>query len=101
VRGSIHNAAITAVALTTAAAEAAEAAAADRPWRLVHGAAQPPLEAGAALARLLSLDASIGPFDEVSPLSGGVSDPASIVVYEYGGSFLVMGVVAGALPSER
>jgi ABC-type multidrug transport system ATPase subunit len=49
------------------------------------------------LASFFTLDANVGPFDEVNPLSGGVSDPASLVVYQYGGQFLVMGVVAGAL----
>ena len=89
--------AITAAALAAAAAAdeapAPKQPAAERPWRLLR----PQQGGNEALASLLSMEASIGPFDEVSPLSGGVSDPASIAVYEYGASFVVMGVVAGSL----
>jgi len=49
------------------------------------------------LAASFSLDSTIAPFEQVDPLSGGVSDPSSLAVYSFGGSFLIMGVVAGSL----
>lgn len=53
--------------------------------------------AAAGKAVSLSLDATIAPFEEVSPLSGGVSDPTSVAQYVYGPAFLSIGVVGASL----